>query len=115
MRIHWEERVHVPDVLADGTDLRPYKRLAAAVIDLALRDADDRPTSVNTIEARRFLSENSPLLSHWCRLANVHPAGLRELAGRRRWSENGPRPRRALQPVSGQDRRPARRSRRTSR
>jgi hypothetical protein len=31
--------VSVPDVLPDGTDLKPYKRLAEAVIHLAVVDA----------------------------------------------------------------------------
>lgn len=115
MRNPWGERVTVPDVLPDGTDLRPYKRLAAAVIDLALRDAEDKPTSLITIDARRFLSESSPLLKHWCRLANVHPGGLQKLASGRRWGTNGSAPRSKLQVVADRSRRPVKRSRRSSR
>lgn len=95
MRALVSDRVGVPDVLPDGTDLTPYKHLAAAVLQAALRDANGSPASPNTTEARRFLSGNSPLLQHWCRLANVSQAQLLALARRRRWGAHGKNGRRA--------------------
>lgn len=89
MRTLVKERAYVPDVLPDGTDLRPYKRLAAAVLRTALTDANGTPSSPYTLEARAFLSKNNPLLRHWCRLANVNQNRLLDLARRRRWCKNG--------------------------
>lgn len=89
------ERAGVPDVLPDGTDLKPYKRLAAAVLRAALSDAQGSPACAYTTDARWFLSKNSPLLRHWCRLANVNEHRLLNLAKRRRWSKNGQNGRRA--------------------
>ena len=89
MSILVSDRVNVPDVLPDGTDLKPYKHLAAAVLGAALSDANGRPASPDTTEARRFLSRKSPLLRHWCRLANISQDQLLELARRRRWGTNG--------------------------
>ncbi len=93
------ERIHVPDVLTDGSDLRPYKRLAAAVLETALLDAKGKPNSLNTIEARRFLSGDTPLLQHWCRLINVPPDQVRKLVNGRRQSEPRSRPKRTRQLV----------------
>ncbi|MFQ5990144.1 MAG: hypothetical protein ACE5K9_09540 [Candidatus Methylomirabilales bacterium] len=89
MEILVEDRTNVPDVLPDGTDLRPYKRLAAAVLDVALSDASSKPASPYTIDARRFLSRKSPLLQHWCRLAAVNQEQLLGFARKRRWCKNG--------------------------
>lgn len=93
------ERIHVPDVLTDGSDLRPYKRLAAAVLEAALLDAKGKPNSLQTIEARRFLSGDSPLLEHWCRLINVRPEQVRALANGGRRSERRSRPKKTLRVV----------------
>jgi hypothetical protein len=98
------ERIPVPDVLMDGTDLRPYKRLAAAVLEAALRDAKGNPTSPSTIDAHRFLSGNSPLLQHWCHLIDVRPDQVRELANRRRRVERRSRPRQTLRLVDSRSR-----------
>ncbi len=73
----------VPDVLPDGTDLKPYKRLAGAVIHLAVVDAQKR--GYVSIEARRFLSSESEVLWFWCGWLNVHPDRLREMARRKGW------------------------------
>ena len=89
MRILVSDRINVPDVLPDGTDLKPYKHLAAAVLEAALSDANGSPASPDRTEARRFLSRKSPLLGHWCRLANISQDQLLELARRRRWHQNG--------------------------
>lgn len=89
MRILVNDRTHVPDELPDGTDLKPYKRLAAAVLQAALSDANGSPASSRTTDARRFLCSNSPLLRHWCWLANVNQDRLLDLARRRRWGKNG--------------------------
>ena len=89
MRILVKDRANVPDVLPDGTDLRPYKRLAAAVLDVALSDANSKPASHTTIDARRFLSRKSPLLRLWCRLADVDQERLLDFAKKRRWCNNG--------------------------
>lgn len=89
MRVLVEDRANVPDVLPDGTDLRPYKRLAAAVLDVALSDANNKSTSHYTIDARWFLSMKSPLLQHWCRLADVNQERLLDFARKRRWCKNG--------------------------
>lgn len=101
------ERIHVPDVLTDGTDLRPYKRLAAAVLETALRDAQGKSTSLQAVEARRFLSENSPLLQHWCRLLGIRPDEVQKLANgrsRRDGFSNPPRERRLVSRKSRQRR-----------
>lgn len=95
MRILVKDRAHVPDVLPDGTDLTPYKRLAAAVLEVALSDANGEPASPTTIDARWFLSRKSALLRHWCRLANVNQDRLLDFAKRRRWCKNGRNGRRA--------------------
>ena len=87
MRILVKEQAHVPDVLPDGTDMRPYKRLAAAVLQVALSDANGTPASPHTLDARGFLSRNNPLLRHWCRLANVNQDRLLDLARSRRWCQ----------------------------
>ncbi len=73
----------VPDVLPDGTDLKPYKRLAEAVIHLAVVDAQKQ--GYVSIEARRFLSSESEVLWFWCGWLNVHPDWLREMARRKGW------------------------------
>ncbi|MFQ5803519.1 MAG: hypothetical protein ACE5JQ_11550 [Candidatus Methylomirabilales bacterium] len=75
--------VYVPDVLPGGTDLKPYKRLAEAVIHLAVVDAQ-KPGSVS-IGAQRFLSSESKLLCLWCDWLNVHPDRVREMARRKGW------------------------------
>jgi hypothetical protein len=106
------ERVHVPDVLADGTDLRPYKRLAVAVLEAALIDAKGKPNSLQAIDARRFLSGNSPLLEHWCRLIGVHPEKVRELANGRKDSARRSGPEQPLRLVHSRGRPRVRRSRR---
>lgn len=100
------ERIHVPDVLTDGTDLRPYKRLAAAVLEAALSDAKGKPNLLQTIDARRFLSGNSPLLEHWCRLIDVRPDQLRELANGRTRVDRSSNNRREGRLVSKRSRRP---------
>jgi hypothetical protein len=60
MRILVKERANVPDVLPDGTDMKSYKRLAAAVLQVALSDANGTPASPHTLDARGFLSRNNP-------------------------------------------------------
>ncbi|MFQ5932673.1 MAG: hypothetical protein ACE5MM_09705 [Nitrospiraceae bacterium] len=108
------ERVHVPDVLADGTDLRPYKRLAVAVLEAAIQDAKGKPNSLQTIDARRFLSGNSPLLEHWCRLIDVRPDQVRELVNGRERSERRSGPKQTLRVVHSQKRPRVRRSERST-
>lgn len=103
MRILVKDQANVPDVLPDGTDMRPYKRLASAVLQVALSDANGTPASPHTLDARGFLSRNNSLLRHWCRLASVNQDRLLDLARRRRWCKDG---------RNGQG---VRRSRRTSR
>lgn len=98
------ERVHVPDVLADGTDLRPYKRLAVAVLEAAIQDAKGKPNSLQTIDAQRFLSGNSPLLQHWCRLIDVRPDHVRDLANGQERSERCSGPPQTLRVVHSQKR-----------
>lgn len=98
------ERVHVPDVLADGTDLRPYKRLAVAVLEAALSDAQGNPNSLQAIDAQRFLSGNSPLLEHWCRLIGVHPDQVRELVNGRKDSARRSGPEQPLRLVHSRGR-----------
>ena len=76
--------IRPPDVHPDGTDLRPYKRLAAAVIRQALLDAQYHGNT----EARRWLSEDSDSLRFWCQwlginLDQVHGTG-REIPRRSR-------------------------------
>lgn len=61
--------LHPPDVHPDGTDLRPYKRLAAAVIQQALLDAQRHGSD----EARRWLSEDSDSLRFWCQWLGIDP------------------------------------------
>lgn len=73
----------VPDVLPDGTDLKPYKRLAQAVIRLALVDAQKRDST--GINAQRFLCSESEVLRFWCQWLNVHPDQVRKMARRRGW------------------------------
>lgn len=68
--------IRPPDVHPDGTDLRPYKRLAAAVIQQAFLDAQYH----GSVEARRWLSEDSDSLRFWCQwlginLDRVHGTG----------------------------------------
>ncbi len=99
------ERVHVPDILTDGRDLRPYKRLAAAVLETALRDAQGKSTSLQTIDARRFLVEDSPLLRHWCYLVGVHPAEVQEMANGRKGVGSPSNFRRERRPISRRSRR----------
>ncbi len=75
--------MYVPNLLPNGTDLKPYKRLAGAVIHLAIVDAQRRgPVS---IDARRFLRNESEVLRFWCRWLNVHPDRVREMARRKGW------------------------------
>lgn len=62
-----------PDVHPDGTDLRPYKRLAAAVIHQALLDAQHQRSD----EARRWLSEESYALRFWCLWLGINPEWVR--------------------------------------
>ena len=75
--------VYVPDVLPDGTDLKPYKRLAEAVIHLAVVDAQKQGSV--SIGAQRFLCSESEVLWFWCQWLNVHPDWLREMARRKGW------------------------------
>lgn len=70
-------------MLPGGTDLRPYKRLAEAVIHLAFVDAQKRgPVS---IDARRFLCSESEVLRFWCQWLNVNPDRVRETARQKGW------------------------------
>jgi hypothetical protein len=62
-----------PDIHPNGTDLRPYKRLAAAVIGQALRDAEHAGSD----EARRWLSEDSYTLRFWCQWLGINPHRIR--------------------------------------
>lgn len=64
-----------PDVLPDGTDLRPYKRLAAAVIEQALLDAINH----GSVEARHWLSADSYSLRFWCQWIGIHPSLLKRI------------------------------------
>ncbi len=70
---------HPPDVHPDGTDLRPYKRLATAVIRQALLDAQHRGND----EARRWLSEDSDALRFWCQWLGINPDWVQGTAGRK--------------------------------
>jgi hypothetical protein len=76
-----------PDVHPNGTDLRPYKRLAAAVIGQALLDAEHPGSD----EARRWLSEDSYTLRFWCQWLGISSHRLRGTAksGRRGKRERG--------------------------
>lgn len=62
-----------PDVHPDGTDLRPYKRLAAAVIRQALLDVQHQGHD----EARRWLSGDSDSLRFWCQWLGIKPDWVR--------------------------------------
>jgi hypothetical protein len=63
------------DSCADGLDA--YRRLAARVIAQALRDlVTSGPATSDGESARRFLA-GSPMLSHWCQLAEIDVTGVR--------------------------------------
>lgn len=75
----WIRGESPPDVLPDGTDLRPYKRLAAAVIEQAVLDAMQNGSN----EARKWLSADSYGLQFWCQWLGIHPNLVERIA---RWS-----------------------------
>lgn len=57
--------------------LAPYRTLALRVISLAVRDLVTPGQSASERDtARRFLS-GSPMLTHWCRLADIDPEFIR--------------------------------------
>lgn len=57
--------------------LAPYRLLAARVIALAMRDLlTCGRTSADGDSAREFLS-GSPMLTHWCEVAEINPAAIR--------------------------------------
>ena len=76
----WIRGDRLPDVLPDGTDLRPYKRLAAAVIEQAVLDAVQNGST----EARKWLSADSDGLRFWCQWLGIHPNLVERIA---RWSQ----------------------------
>lgn len=78
---NWIKGGSPPDVLPDGTDLRPYKRLAAAVIEQAVVDAMQN----GSIEARKWLSADSYGLQFWCQWLGIHPNLVERIT---RWSHS---------------------------
>ena len=63
--------------LSGHEELLPYRALALRVISLAVHDLITPGHSASEREtAREFLS-GSRMLSHWCRLAEIHPDAIR--------------------------------------
>jgi hypothetical protein len=52
--------------------LMPYRHLALRVLARALRDLSSAASPTDRESARSFLT-GSPMLSHWCRVAEVDP------------------------------------------
>jgi hypothetical protein len=78
----------MPAGVPDDKRLKPYKRLASSVMELAFTDAEKQASSTdNCGEARRFLCGNSQLLHLWCRWLNIHPDRIRAAAQNRGWSK----------------------------
>jgi hypothetical protein len=65
-----------------ATPWTPYRRLALAVLETAVRDAQG-----GSIDARRFLAENGLMLDHWCQLLALQPSTLRLAAADPQWPE----------------------------
>ena len=71
--------------------MRPYKRLAAAVLTTAFDDAGYQghaiTKEVDRDSARRFLCGNSGNLNLWCAILEIHPDLLRRQARKNGWCE----------------------------
>jgi hypothetical protein len=66
-------------ILLPGRRVSPHTRLATAVLELALRDADR-----GDITAQRFLLGDGTL-GFWCEMGGLDPVAVSEQC-RRRWS-----------------------------
>jgi hypothetical protein len=61
---------------SSGSAGAPYRHLAVRVIDQAFRDlASPARSPADQESAREFLAGSS-MLSHWCEVADLDPAGL---------------------------------------
>jgi len=54
----------------------PYRRLAMRVIDQALRDLASPAQSASDRESARAFLAGSPMLDHWCEVAEIDPRWL---------------------------------------
>jgi hypothetical protein len=69
-------------ILRPGRLVSPHTRLATAVLELALRDADRGDTT-----AQRFLLGDGTL-GFWCQMGGLDPMAVSETC-RRRWASPG--------------------------
>jgi hypothetical protein len=58
--------------------LGPYRTLALRVISVAVRDLISPGQSACERETARTFLSGSPMLTHWCSLADIDPAALRK-------------------------------------
>jgi hypothetical protein len=66
-----------------GELLGPYRTLALRVISVAVRDLISPGHPVSERETARAFLSGSPMLTHWCSLADIDPAAIRrQMRGR---------------------------------
>lgn len=73
MRRGVQPNTGVPDVLPDGAQIIPYKKLAASVLCLAFRDIHNGRQGLTRDSAVHFVCHNNPMLQFWCRWLNFDP------------------------------------------
>jgi hypothetical protein len=65
--------------------LGPYRTLALRVISVAVRDLISPGHSASERETARAFLSGSPMLTHWCSLADIDPEAIRkQMRGRLR-------------------------------
>ena len=58
--------------------LGPYRTLALRVISVAVRDLISPGHSASERQSARAFLSGSPMLIHWCSLADIDPAAIRK-------------------------------------
>ena len=81
------------DFAHDVVDMRPYRRLAAAVLGKACRDVVSQDPAIAAASAA-WLRSDDHLLDLWCALADIAPSVVRARI-------SGPRPRAQRRPATG--------------